>query len=41
MARSKNLLGPYVDKNGQKAMDDNFSLLLEKSSEVVGPGHCS
>ncbi len=41
VARSKNLLGPYVDKNGKKALDNNFSEMLHKSSTTVGPGHCS
>ena len=41
MARSKNLFGPYVDRNGRSAIGDNFSPLLNKSPEVYGPGHCS
>lgn len=41
VARSKNLMGPYVDKNGNPAMNNNFSELLHGSSTTVGPGHCS
>ncbi len=41
MARSTNLFGPYVDRNGQSAIGDHFSPLLNKSPEVYGPGHCS
>lgn len=39
VARSKDLLGPYVDKEGKPAMDNNFSLVLERSQNVIGPGH--
>ena len=41
MTRSKNLLGPYVDRYGRSAIGDNFSPLLNKSPQVYGPGHCS
>ena len=41
VARSRNLFGPYVDRNGRSAIGDNFSMLLGKSPEVYGPGHCS
>jgi arabinan endo-1,5-alpha-L-arabinosidase len=41
MTRSKNLLGPYVDRYGRTAIGDNFSPLLNKSPQVYGPGHCS
>ena len=41
VARSRNLFGPYVDRNGRTAIGDNFSMLLGKSPEVYGPGHCS
>ncbi len=39
VARSRNLMGPYTDKNGRQAMDNGFSLLLERSDDVIGPGH--
>lgn len=41
MTRSRNLFGPYVDRNGRTAVGDNFSPLLNASQEVYGPGHCS
>ncbi|MBQ9285754.1 MAG: family 43 glycosylhydrolase [Bacteroidaceae bacterium] len=41
VARSENLLGPYVDKAGQRALDNHFVQMLTKSKYVVGPGHCS
>lgn len=41
MTRSKNLFGPYVDRNDRTAIGDNFSPLLNKSPQVYGPGHCS
>ena len=41
MARSRNLFGPYVDRNGGSAVGDHFSPLLNSSPEVYGPGHCS
>lgn len=39
VARSENLFGPYVDKTGKKATDNNFSNLLQRSEEVIAPGH--
>ena len=41
VARSRNLFGPYVDRNGRSAIGDNFTTLLTKSNAVYGPGHCS
>ena len=41
VARSRNLFGPYVDRNGRSAISDNFTTLLSKSNAVYGPGHCS
>ena len=41
MARSRDLFGPYVDRNGRSAIGDNFSPLLNASPQVYGPGHCS
>lgn len=41
VARSKNLFGPYVDKNGKEALSNNFSEMLHASTTTVGPGHCS
>jgi arabinan endo-1,5-alpha-L-arabinosidase len=39
VARSQNLFGPYVNKLGEKALDNKFSNLLYRSSAVIGPGH--
>ncbi|MBO7141189.1 MAG: family 43 glycosylhydrolase, partial [Prevotella sp.] len=41
MTRSRNLFGPYVNRDGLTAIGDNFSPLLNKSPQVFGPGHCS
>ena len=41
VARSENLLGPYVNKMGRPALENNFELLMQKSNKVVGPGHNS
>ena len=41
VARSRNLFGPYVDRNGRSAIGDNFNTLLTKNAQVYGPGHCS
>lgn len=41
MTRSRELFGPYVDRNGRSAIGDNFSPLLNASPQVYGPGHCS
>ena len=39
MARSENLFGPYVDKNGAPALENHFSHLLYRNDDVIGPGH--
>lgn len=41
VARSENLLGPYVNKAGFEALENNFTIVLQKSQKVVGPGHNS
>lgn len=41
VTRSAQLFGPYVNKAGQPAMENNFVPLLNKSNRVVGPGHNS
>ena len=41
MARSQNIMGPYLNKAGGRALDNQFSPLLNASPEVAGPGHCS
>ncbi len=39
VARSKDLFGPYVDKEGKTAMENGFSLVMQRSQDVIGPGH--
>lgn len=39
MARSESLMGPYTDRSGNPAMENWFSLLMERSEDVIGPGH--
>lgn len=42
VARSKNLMGPYLDKNGNDvAQRGNGTLLLEKNEKFAGLGHTS
>lgn len=41
VARSESLMGPYVNKSGRPALENNFMLVMQKSSKVVGPGHNS
>ena len=41
VARSKRLMGPYYDRHGKSATNNNFEMLLEKNDYVIGPGHCS
>ena len=41
VARSENLMGPYVNKSGRPALENNFMLVMQKSNKVVGPGHNS
>lgn len=41
VARSESLLGPYLNKGGFEALENNFTLVLQKSNKVVGPGHNS
>ena len=38
-ARSENLFGPYFNKEGLPAMENNFSPVIERSDKVIGPGH--
>lgn len=41
VARSENLFGPYVDKNGRTMMDNQHEVLIHKNSSFVGTGHNS
>ncbi len=42
VARSKNLLGPYVDKEGRDIKErGNGTIVMQGSEDIVGPGHTS
>ena len=41
VARSENLFGPYVDKHGNRMMDNNHEVLIHKNNVFVGTGHNS
>ena len=41
VGRSKDLLGPYVDKDGKKMIDNHYELVLDNNDRWVGPGHNS
>jgi len=39
VARSKDLTGPYVTRDGGRALDNKFDLMLSGNKNVAGPGH--
>jgi len=39
VARSRNLLGPYVDKNGTNILDNGNTVILQRNGHFSGPGH--
>ena len=39
VGRSKNLFGPYVDKQGRKLLDGYYEVILKGNERVIGPGH--
>lgn len=42
VGRSKNLMGPYVDKNGRTMLDNNWELVVQGDGKKwYGPGHNS
>lgn len=41
VGRSKQLLGPYMDKNGKGMLDNHHEILIHKNEYFVGPGHNS
>lgn len=41
VGRSKSLYGPYVDKNGNKMLDNRHETILVGNDKVKGPGHTS
>ena len=41
VGRSTSLYGPYVDRQGNSMIDNNYELVLESSEEFTAPGHHS
>ena len=41
VGRSKNLFGPYVNKQGQSMMENHHEILIHKNDTFVGTGHNS
>ena len=41
VGRSKNLFGPYVDKQGRTMLENNHELLIQKNEQFLGTGHNS
>ncbi|MBW4897658.1 galactose-1-epimerase [Prevotella denticola] len=39
VGRSKNLFGPYVDKDGRPLMENHYETVLAGNADVAGPGH--
>ena len=41
VGRSKDILGPYINKDGAPMMDNCHTLVIDKNEHFVGPGHNS
>lgn len=41
VGRSKNVWGPYVDKNGKEMLENGYSLVIAPNEHFVGNGHGS
>lgn len=41
VGRSKNLLGPYVDADGEKMFDNGYEFVVGSNEKFAGPGHGS
>lgn len=41
VGRSKHLMGPYIDSNGNKMLDNGYNFVLGSNEKFVGPGHGS
>ena len=41
VGRSKKLLGPYLNKNGAKMLDNKFTTIISSNDRWKGPGHNS
>ncbi len=41
VGRSDSLFGPYLDKNGNRMLDNHYEVLIHKNDSFVGTGHNS
>ena len=41
VGRSENLFGPYLDKKGQRMMENHHQVLIQANAQFVGTGHNS
>lgn len=41
VGRSKSLFGPYLDKNGNRMLDNAYTLVVQGDRKFAGPGHGS
>lgn len=41
VGRSKNIMGPYLDKDGNSMLDNHHEVLIHKNKRFVGTGHNS
>ena len=41
VGRSRNILGPYLDKNGKDMMANGYTVIIQGNTEWVGTGHNS
>ena len=39
VARSRDLMGPYLDKDGNNILDNGFTVVLDRNDKFSGPGH--
>lgn len=39
VARSRSLLGPYVDRQGRSVLDNGYETILQRNEHFAGPGH--
>lgn len=41
VGRSRDLMGPYLDKNGKSMLDNNHEIFIQKNDRFIGTGHNS
>lgn len=41
VGRSESLLGPYINKEGKRMMDSNYTQVIGSNERFIGNGHCS